>query len=120
MKSACRLLPVAIVMLCISTPAFAAKKGKRPRPSPEKKEPVDVSAIKPFDKDHNWEISLGEFEALQAAFKANPTGKLKEFDKGGDGALDPAVDRAAINARLAEAKRAEQPSAGKDRKRKKK
>ena len=43
---------------------------------------------------------------MQAAFMANPTGTLKQFDKGGDNKLDETVDRAAINMKLAAAKMA--------------
>lgn len=114
-----RLAISTAAIFCIASPAHAAKKGKRPPPAPEKKESVDISAIKPFDKDRNFEIDLKEFPELQAAFKANPAGKLKEFDKGGDGVLDETVDRAAINMKLAAAKKADAKGDSGPRKKKK-
>ncbi|MBX7211029.1 MAG: hypothetical protein K1X78_22175 [Verrucomicrobiaceae bacterium] len=118
MKATHLVTLIALGLSLNAVPAGAKPKGKRPPPAPEKKETVDVSAIKPFDKDHNWEIDTKEFEALQAAFKANPTGGLKEFDKGGDGVLDPTVDRAAINVKLASAKRTDAGNSGPRRKKK--
>ena len=96
----------ALAVCCAASPAFSAeKKGKRPT-APPQTDPGAVSAIKPFDKDNNFEIDLKEFPAMQEAFKASPAGKLKQFDKGGDNKLDDTVDRAAINMKLAAAKMA--------------
>lgn len=121
MKPITRLGIIFIALFCAASSSMAKGKGRKPPPPPEKKkETVDISAIKPFDKDRNFEIDLKEFPELQAAFKANPAGKLKEFDKGGDGVLDDTVDRAAINMKLAAAKKADAKDDSGPKKKKKK
>ncbi len=94
-----------LAVCCAAAPAFSAEKGKR-QTAPPQTDPAAVSVIKPFDKNNNFEIDLKEFPAMQEAFKASPTGKLKQFDKGGDNKLDDTVDRASINMKLAAAKMA--------------
>jgi hypothetical protein len=56
-----------------------------------------VTALKPFDKNGDYQIDKEEFVALAAAFKADPTGPLKQFDLTKKGELDDFVDRAKIN-----------------------
>ena len=120
MKQTTRLIFAAIAVCGAATTSFSAeKKGKRPS-APPQADPAAVSAIKPFDKDGNFEIDLKEFPAMQAAFNASPTGKLKQFDKGGDNKLDDTVDRAAINMELAASKMAANRDDDGAKKRKKK
>ncbi len=120
MKYTPRILVFGITILLAATSAFSAENKKKKRDTkPVEADPVAVSAIKPFDKDGNYEIDLKEFPEVQAAFKASPTGKLKQFDKGGDGVLDETVDRAAMNIKLGEAKMAANAGSAKQRKKKK-
>ena len=107
MKLTARLAVIAVLAAVVS-PSFAAKPKKKREPKPIEVDSAAVTAIKPYDKDGNYEIDLKEFEEVKAAFKSNPTGNLKQFDKGGDGVLDETVDRAAMNIKLGEAKMAEQ------------
>lgn len=119
MKQTPRILILGITILFAATSAFSAEKKKKREIKPVEADPVAVSAIKPFDKDSNYEIDLKELPDVQAAFKASPTGNLKQFDKGGDGVLDDTVDRAAMNIKLGEAKMAANPDSTKPRKKKK-
>lgn len=107
MKLTARLVCLAALTALVA-PTSAAKPKKKREVKPIEVDSAAVSAIKPYDKDGNFEIDLKEFEAVKAAFKANPTGNLKQFDKGGDGVLDETVDRAAMNIKLGEAKMADQ------------
>lgn len=99
---------ILAVFAALAVPTFAAKPKKKREQKPIEVDSAAVTAIKPYDKDGNFEIDLKEFDEVKAAFKANPTGNLKQFDKGGDGVLDETVDRAAMNIKLGEAKMAEQ------------
>ena len=107
MKLTARLFVIAVLAALVPA-SFAAKPKKKREQKPVEVDSAAVSAIKPYDKDGNFEIDLKEFEAVKSAFKANPTGNLKQFDKGGDGVLDETVDRAAMNIKLGEAKMADQ------------
>jgi hypothetical protein len=62
-----------------------------------------VAILKPYDKNADFEIDVTEFEAVQADFKKNPRGPLKQFDKGKDGAVDAMIDRAGMNVKLGSA-----------------
>lgn len=117
MKPTPRILILALGICFATSSAFSA--GKKKEMKPVVADTAAVNAIKPFDKDGNFEIDLKELTDVQAAFKANPTGNLKQFDKGGDGQLDETVDRAAMNIKLGEAKMAANPDTGKPKKKKK-
>jgi hypothetical protein len=120
MKPGPRILILAIGILFAATSAFPAEKKKKKREAkPVVADTEAVNAIKPFDKDGNFEIGFNELTAVQAAFKASPTGNLKQFDKGGDGVLDETVDRAAMNIKLGEAKMAANTTSTQPRKKKK-
>ena len=119
MKPTPRILILALGICFATSSAFSAEKKKKREIKPVEADPVAVNAIKPFDKDGNFEIDLKELTDVQAAFKANPTGNLKQFDKGGDGVLDDTVDRAAMNIKLGEAKMAASPGSTKPGKKKK-
>lgn len=119
MKPTPRILILAVGILFAATSAFTAEKKKKREVKPVVADTGAVNAIKPFDKDGNFEIDFTELTAVQAAFKASPTGNLKQFDKGGDGVLDDTVDRAAMNVKLGEAKMAANPSSTQPRKKKK-
>lgn len=100
------LLIAASLLVCSVVPAVLAKdppkKKKEIKDVPLPDVVVDEAAIallKPYDKNGNMEIDKDEFVALAAAFKADPTGPLKQFDLGKDGALDD-VDRLGINNKL--------------------
>lgn len=82
--------------------------GKKPDAKPVRT-PTDmieeeaVAILKPYDKNADFEIDVTEFEAVQADFKKNPRGPLKQFDKGKDGAVDAMIDRAGMNVKLGSA-----------------
>ncbi len=114
-----RTLIFAVTILSVATTTFSAEKKKRKRElKPIEVDQAAVSALKPFDKDGNFEIDSKELPEVQAAFKSSPTGHLKQFDKGGDGALDETVDRAAMNIKLGEAKMAADAESAPKRKKK--
>lgn len=91
-----------------------AEDAKKPKPAPAAKKPAakkpvvktdmvdeeSVGVIKPYDKDGNFEIDLDEFKAVEADFKKNPKGPLKQFDKGKDGSVDAMIDRTGMNVKL--------------------
>jgi hypothetical protein len=97
------LLLAFLTLGCLALPATAADKKK-----PKVKKPIHitevdeaaVAVLKPYDKDGNFEIDRTELAAMQADFKAAPTGPLKAFDQDKNGALDELVDRAGMNVKL--------------------
>lgn len=104
----------ALVLAALAPlPAMAGKKTPAP---PPKVDEAAVAVIKPYDKDGNYEISRAEFAAMEADFKASPTGPLKQFDRDGNGKLDDVVDLAYINIKLGELKMNEKPEAPKKKK----
>lgn len=117
-------------LLIAVTPAMAADEKKPPakkpetekkpdkakKPEPEKKsgakplrtktDMIDedvVAILKPYDKNADFEIDVNEFEAVEADFKKDPRGSLKQFDKGRDGIVDVMIDRAGMNVKLGSA-----------------
>jgi LAS superfamily LD-carboxypeptidase LdcB len=81
-----------------STPKPEAKSGLPVRP--EMSEQDMVTLLKPYDKDGDYQIDVHEFEAIDADFKKNSLGPLKQFDKAKDGKLDVMIDRAYMNVKL--------------------
>ncbi len=119
MKSIAFLTALVIAV----TPAFSADTAKPPvkktepakKPEPKKNVPKKpaaprvktdmieedtVALLKPYDKNSDFEIDVEEFKAIEAEFKKNPKGPLKQFDKGKDGALDAMMDRTGLNVKL--------------------
>ena len=99
------LLLALLTLGCLALPAFAADKKK---PKVKGKKPIAitqvdeaaVAVLKPYDKDGNFEIDRTELAAMQADYKAAPTGPLKDFDKDNNGTLDEQFDRAGMNVKL--------------------
>lgn len=121
MKIRSTILVTGLTVFLIAGTAIAAGKKKRKREfKPVEADAVAMRTLKPYDKDENFEIDLKEFPAVQAAFKASPTGDLRQFDKGGDGILDETVDRAAMNIKLGEAKMAANAGAARSARKNKK
>lgn len=84
-----------------STAAEKKKKPVKDKPIPDVViDEAAVALLKPFDKDGNFEIDRDEFKALAAAYKANPSGPLKQFDLSHQGQIDDGADRAALNNKL--------------------
>lgn len=112
------LLLALLTLGSLGLPAFAADKKKPKVKRPIAITQVDeaaVAVLKPYDKDGNFEIDRTELAAMQADYKAAPTGPLKPFDQAADGTLDELIDRAGMNVKLgavpmaeADKKRAEQ------------
>ena len=97
------LLLALLTLGCVALPAAAADKKKPKVKRPPVITQVDdaaVAVLKPYDKDGNFEIDRTELAAMQEAYKAAPTGPLKDFDKGNDGTLDDLIDRAGMNVKL--------------------
>jgi hypothetical protein len=59
-----------------------------------------VALLVPFDKNGDYQIDVTEFTEIEAAFKKNSSGPLKQFDKAKDGDLDGLIDRAYMNVKL--------------------
>jgi len=114
-----KLRPLFIMAALAAAPAFAADPKKpdpkkpvaqKPEPAkksvPAKKQRTDmieedtVALLKPYDTNGDFEIDLEEFKAIEAAFKKNPQGPFKAFDKAGDGTLDAMIDRTGLNVKL--------------------
>lgn len=107
-----RLLLCASLLACVpashaadnkkppAKPAPAAKKPKQPVVKTDMVDDEAIAVIKPFDKDGNFEIDVDEFKAVEAEFKKNPKGPLKQFDKGKDGEVDAMIDRTGMNVKL--------------------
>jgi len=60
--------------------------------------------LKPYDKNGDWQIDVGEFGAVETDFLKTPKGPLEQFDKGKDGEVDAMIDRAYMNVLLGSAK----------------
>ncbi len=84
-------------------PAKAKKKGPRP-PATVLKDDAKTAVLKPYDKNGDWQIDVGEFAAVEADFLKTPKGPLEQFDKGKDGEVDPMIDRTYMNVLLGSAK----------------
>ncbi len=90
-----------LLLLALSTlPLAAAPPAKMPA-APAGGGPL-VMALKPFDKNGNFQIEKEELADIQAEIKAHPDSPLKAVDLGADGSLDD-VDRAAMNVKLGQA-----------------
>ena len=94
------ILIFAAATLCLGTPAFAKKKGKKDADSGTNN---SATIIKQFDKNGNGQIEGDEVAALKAAFTAAAPGTvLKKLDRNTNGVLDD-DEVTALNARDAAA-----------------
>jgi hypothetical protein len=84
-------------------PAKGKKKGPRP-PATVLKDDAKTAVLKPYDKNGDWQIDVGEFAAVETDFLKTPKGPLEQFDKGKDGEVDAMIDRAYMNVLLGSAK----------------
>ena len=84
-------------------PAKGKKKGPRP-PATVLKDDAKTAVLKPYDKNGDWQIDVGEFGAVETDFLKTPKGPLEQFDKGKDGEVDAMIDRAYMNVLLGSAK----------------
>ena len=112
MKTSLITLSLLVAVLATNN---AQARSKTP-PAPPKVDEAAVALLKPYDKDHNYEISRAELVAIQTDFTANPTGPLKMFDRDGNGKLDDGIDLAYMNIKLGELKMNEQPDKPKTKK----
>ena len=110
------ILHSTTALLLFTVAPMTAFAGKKAPAAPPKVDEAAVAVIKPYDKDGNYEISRPEFAAMQADFKANPTGPLKQFDRDANGKLEDGADLAYINIKLGELKMNEQPQKPKKKK----
>ena len=97
------LLLALLTLGGLALPATAADKKKPKVKRPPVITQVDeaaVAVLKPYDKNGDFQIDRTELTAMQDAYKAAPTGPLKDFDKGADGTLDELIDRAGMNVKL--------------------
>ena len=122
MKSIALLSALSVLAIAVN-PLVAADARKPPAKKTEPAKKVDpkkgglkpartktdmieedtVALLKPYDKNSDFEIDVEEFKAIEADFKKNPKGPLKQFDKGKDGALDAMMDRTVLNVKLGSA-----------------
>ena len=84
-------------------PAKGKKKGPRP-PATVLKDDAKTAVLKPYDKNGDWQIDVGEFAAVETDFLKTPKGPLEQFDKGKDGEVDAMIDRTYMNVLLGSAK----------------
>ena len=92
------ILIFAATSLCLCTPAFAKKKGKKDGDSGANN---SATIIQQFDKNGNGLIEGDEVIALKAAFAAAAPGTvLKTLDRNANGILDE-DEITALNARSA-------------------
>jgi hypothetical protein len=68
------------------------------------KDDAKTAVLKPYDKNGDWQIDVGEFAAVETDFLKAPKGPLEQFDKGKDGEVDAMIDRTYMNVLLGSAK----------------
>lgn len=107
-----RSFTILFLLAALPVCVFAAPKKKKPAavPTPPTVDQEAVKLLKPYNKDGDFEISRDELTAIQADYKANPKGPLKEMDLDHNGILDDVMNRASMNMKLGQLKMSLQPT----------